>query len=272
MDADEVARLYQQGLTEEQVAQRLGASRTLVGRYLRERGIRIRGQRKHESDVERQRAKKENRERFYQNPRELRSALFGQECRICGVSKDERNLAIHRKDGTPHEEESLRRLSFLKSVNPDEWASLCVACHRGVHWAMGTLGMDWSTVESKAHSGRPVNAQSAGPMSRPLNSVLPSSGKDSRVEGNVEEMRKTLFGDKCHFCGTVPEGMRLVVHRKDGSKHSRRLLSLKKYLRELNPDEWVALCQKHHRYVHWAMDRLHLRWQDMDSAFHGSQT
>lgn len=32
------------------------------------------------------------------------------------------------------------------------------------------------------------------------------------------------------------------------------------------PDEWAALCQKCHRYVHWAEGNLGLEWDDMRSV------
>ena len=84
------------------------------------------------------------------------------------------------------------------------------------------------------------------------------------MEGNVEELRKTIFGDKCYFCGDNYEDRRLVIHRKDGEPHQSSLLWSEVRLKSLNPDDWVALCLKCHRYVHWAMENLNLTYKDLE--------
>lgn len=60
---------------------------------------------------------------------------------------------------------------------------------------------------------------------------------------------------------------RLAIHKKDGERHSDELLWSKEKLSELNPDDWVPLCSKHHRYVHWAMDNLGFSWRDLSETF-----
>ena len=42
------------------------------------------------------------------------------------------------------------------------------------------------------------------------------------------------------------------------------MTSEEKFFRTLNPDEWVSLCQKEHRHVHWAMEKLNLSWEDFE--------
>ena len=267
ISADGPRRHYvREGVTHEEIARRLGVARATVGRHVRER-VENGGRRRYETDGEREEARKENAKRFYQNVSELRDTLFGRECRVCGVSKDRRNLAVHRKDGTEHEEDSLRRISFLKSVNPDEWAAVCRPCHQGVHWAKGHLDMDWDSVEFRVQERITHDQESRGVFSLPASGAMLNPERDASIEGTAEEMRKTMFGNKCSFCGEIPEDRKTMIHRKDGQEHSDMILRSKKYLRQLDPDDWVALCEKHHRYVHWAMRYLHLEWKDIDSAF-----
>ena len=65
------------------------------------------------------------------------------------------------------------------------------------------------------------------------------------------------------FCGIHYEEKRVAIHRKDGRPHEERLTVYEKYFRTLNSDEWVPLCQNHQRFVHWAMDDLGLKWDDL---------
>ena len=56
----------------------------------------------------------------------------------------------------------------------------------------------------------------------------------------------------------------MVIHRKDGRPHESRILASVKYLRNLDSNEWVALCNKCHRQVTWARDTLGMKWNDLD--------
>lgn len=76
----------------------------------------------------------------------------------------------------------------------------------------------------------------------------------------IGELRKRFFGEKCSMCGS--DNRRLAIHRKDGSPHSKNFLRSRENLEDINTDEWTLLCQKCHRYVHWAMDNLQMKWND----------
>ena len=266
---EDARKLYELGLTQKEIAKRLGVSRSTIVNYLRELGVKCRYS-KYESDEERERARKENAKRRLEEVQELREKLFGTKCRICEVGKEKRKLAIHNKSGKEHFENALWGLPFLRRLNPEEWAALCTMCHRGAHWAHEELGMDWKTIESQLEQRTMKRTyQEAVKQNSKHDSQSTSNKKDQKqnLVGEVEDIRKSLFGDECYFCGTIPEGKRLVIHRKDSSPHRGSLLWSKERLRELKPEEWQALCTKHHRYVHWAMKNLGFEWDDIDSAF-----
>lgn len=71
-----------------------------------------------------------------------------------------------------------------------------------------------------------------------------------------KERRKRIllevFGEKCFFCGN--ERTR-ILHRKDGTKHLRRLNII---LAE--KEKYVRVCQQCHRGVHFAMEFFGLDW------------
>jgi transposase len=96
-------------------------------------------------------------------------------------------------------------------------------------------------------------------------SMLENSG-EIKVERKVETLRRYLFGRQCHFCGTEFNGRRLTIHRKDGRQHRSVILWSERNLKSLNPSEWVLLCQKCHRYVHWAMDNLQMKWENFEQG------
>ncbi|MFX1605946.1 MAG: hypothetical protein ACFFDD_08555 [Promethearchaeota archaeon] len=266
IDVDEVYRLYYiKGLTKEEVVEELDIPESRLRKVFKEMewASKIR---KFETDEERALAKKESAKETSQRIKDLREEIFGTKCRLCG---QERKLAIHKKDGTEHERDVLWRIKFLKSVNIDDWAALCIPCHRGVHWMMEELDYNWEDIESLARRKQSAKLKSLEPLSLPEVDA-PSSGKylelKSKFEGNHDELRKAIFGDSCHFCAAKTGEKKIPIHRKDGRNHPGILTRSEKYYRTLNPDEWVLLCSKHHRYVHWAMDTLNLKWDDMKSA------
>ncbi len=270
-NADEIRHLYvEEKLSQREVAERLGTTLYHVQRLIKAQGLETRYQKKHKSDVEREQARKDTARNFRQKVHNLRNELFGRECKICGTTKEERILSIHRKDCTEHDPDALWRLWFLQALDPNEWVPLCTLCHLGTHWVNDDLGMDWPTVEARLDAKSHNDTQAGEPSSPSSTSTRSNAKKDTSSTSNeetVEEMRKAIFGEECHFCGTIPEGKRLVIHRKDGTRHRDGLLWSREQLPNLDPDEWVPLCQKHHRYVHWAMDELGFNWDNLESAF-----
>ncbi|MFW9890277.1 MAG: sigma factor-like helix-turn-helix DNA-binding protein, partial [Candidatus Thorarchaeota archaeon] len=277
IDPEEVWRLYfVNGFTQKEVAEKLGLRSTSpIQRIFKEKKWKVRGRwgpdsfggRRHfETDAERELARKERYQQRLQRIRQMRDALFGTECVICRKSKDEKPLHIHRKDCDEHEQNYLWKEGNLRSLDSNEYAALCVACHRGVHWLERKRGTEWKDIE-KLLRDSPACAKPSKELIPLPDKRTPSSKEYERVArhivGGVEELRDVLFGVECHFCGTDYEDRRLVIHRKDGRPHNLRLLEKERYLRTLKLDEWVALCQKCHRYVHWAEEKLGLSWSDL---------
>jgi len=266
-DPEEARRLYEQGLTHKEIAKKLEISRRTAGKYLEELGVKSKRRSKYKSDAEKKCAKKEQARKRCSIVQELRDKLFGTECRVCGVDRDKRKIIIHNRNFVEHGINALWNLSFLKTLDPEEWSALCVMCHRGVHWANSQLGMDWQAVEDRVkqktleESKRKISTQSQDEQF-----ASDKGGSLHNLEGEVKDIRRALFGDECYFCGTIPEGKKLVIHRKNGAPHRGSLLWSKERLRGLKPEEWIASCTKHHRYVHWAMKNLGLKWDDIDSA------
>jgi DNA-binding CsgD family transcriptional regulator len=264
-DPKEARRLYEKGLTQEAIARKLGVSYFTIGNYLRELGVKIRknGYKSHE---ERVKGRRENAQRHRDKVKALRDDLFGCDCRICGVDRDKRTIAVHRKDCKDHDDKELWRLESLQKLNPEEWAAVCVMCHRGSHWTHEEMNIDFDKLESMAQQGKAAKSEDtlqneeSKDVQLKLEETKPSYSKE------VREMRKDLFGEKCNFCGEIPDDKALVIHRKDGEEHDKEDLWDKERLQNLNLDDWVPLCQRHHRYVHWAMNRLHLDWDDIDNA------
>ena len=277
IDHEEVRRMYfDEKLSQMEVARRLGlASDSPIKRIFRETGWKPRVNRTprfFETEDERELAGREKKGAHNLRIQELRENLFGSKCQICGTTREERIIAIHRKDGSGHEEEALRRVRFLESVNPDEWAALCILCHYGVHWMMEKMNVEWDDIESSIVSEKHLSSIMKACLSLPSSETSSSTEYDnitSHIEERMEpkELRKALFGEDCYFCGSDYERRRLVIHRKDGTTHDSKLLHSEKYLRTLNLDEWVPLCQKCHSYVHWVMEKFQMNWNSLARPF-----
>lgn len=77
-------------------------------------------------------------------------------------------------------------------------------------------------------------------------------------------------GDCCHFCSYEA---RLVVHRKDGMEHKKfHLMSEREFLAELKSGQYVRVCFRCHKAVHWCMTYLRLNWNQITEMWAGSIT
>jgi len=269
-DPEEARKLYEKGLTQEEIAKQLGVSYHTIGNYLRELGVEIR-KRGYKTDEEREAARKEKAQRHLNKVKALRDEKFGSTCRICGVGRDERKIAIHRKDCQKHDEKELWSLKGLRKLNPEEWAALCVMCHRGTHWAHDDMGVGFDKLEGMAKQGKQQDDNMTNLKDE--NSLEDKLEKEEKkyaaISKEAQEMRRDIFGEDCFFCGQIPEDKKLLIHRKDGESHEQRDIWDIERLQNLNRDEWAPVCNKHHRYVHWAMDWLYMSWEDIVSAFSG---
>ncbi len=77
--------------------------------------------------------------------KELRDEIFGTECRLCGKHYEH----VHKKDGKPHKSHILWSRKSLLKLNPDDWAALCMPCHRVSHTLMRAYDFDWNQIEKK---------------------------------------------------------------------------------------------------------------------------
>ncbi|MGY5853326.1 MAG: hypothetical protein RTU92_07175 [Candidatus Thorarchaeota archaeon] len=269
-DSEEVYRLYfDEQKSMKEVAEILGLKGiSPIQRIFKENRWNVRGRwgqgcprRSFSNDDERKQAKQERYELRKQRLKKLREDLFGNKCRICGVGRDEKMLAIHRKDFQGHEQNLLWKAEILRTLNPNEYAALCVACHRGVHWMHTEHSISWAEIEQILAQRTGKKIQSKEPFILPnQQSIIRLS--DCKSKQKIEDLRKLLFDTNCQICGEDYKKRRLVIHRKDGRPHWNGLLRNECSLRSLNQDEWTALCQKCHRYVHWAMDNLQMIWDD----------
>lgn len=75
---------------------------------------------------------------------ELRKAIFGAACTLCGYESKGISLTLHRKDGKTHHPSMTSRKKHLQKLNHTEWAPVCHDCHNIAQWALDKLGIEWS--------------------------------------------------------------------------------------------------------------------------------
>ncbi len=123
IDLDEYKRLYYvEELELEKMAERLKVSVSTLIRFREEQNL---------------------EDRVLNYGKELRDEIFGTECRLCGNPYEH----IHKKDGVPHRSHVTWTRKSLLTLNPDDWAALCVSCHQLTHALMKVYGLDWDEIE-----------------------------------------------------------------------------------------------------------------------------
>jgi len=275
---EEVHRLYfDVGLSQRKAADELGLrGPSPIQRIFKEMGWKTRGKWGHgalygrkifDTQEERELAKKERSEKRQQDLKELREKLFGTKCKICGTSNQNKSLVIHRKDFKEHKQNTLWIKGNLQSLNTDNWTALCVHCHRMVHWLNSHFKLEWYDIDKYLERKNSETQQAKEPFTLSGKETISNRYKEiaESANGNVKELRRLLFGDECYFCNVDNEERKLVIHRRDGRPHNRDILWRENGLGYLNPEDWVLLCRKCHRYVHWAEDNLGLAWEDLRS-------
>lgn len=80
-----------------------------------------------------------------------------------------------------------------------------------------------------------------------------------------QRMASEAVGSRCLFCADQRVGVGgLVLHRKDGATHrSFAHMNADEFEREIHSGEYVRLCSRCHKAVHWAMDHLRFTWDDI---------
>ena len=274
INMDEVRRLYfDEKMNQSEVAKGLGIPKYIVSEIFKENNWNYREFRVHATEEERILARKENRKNTQLKVVEMREKLFGNKCQIC---TSERILAIHRKDGAEHNPDDLWKVNYLKTVNPDEYAAVCVPCHNGVHWRMKTYGQNWEQIKSEADMKPRFELKTRKSLELP-DETVPSSQAYQKIkpgfEGNEGELRRAIFGENCQVCGARYDEKQLYLHRMDGRPHHSDLTFKEKYFRTLEPNEWVFLCFRDHRGVHWELNNFGNRWdvlkRKLDSGAEG---
>ena len=141
--------------------------------------------------------------------------------------------------------------------------ALCVECHRGIHWIYEHQGTEWKDIKQYQKNLDTQLSKARQPYDL---SDEQRETKNNRSDENetVRELRKRMFGEECSICGV--DDRILVIHRKDGRPHKSNFLMKRENLEALDTDEWVSLCQKCHKYVHWAEEKLGLSWDDFETG------
>ncbi|MFX1367437.1 MAG: sigma factor-like helix-turn-helix DNA-binding protein [Promethearchaeota archaeon] len=263
---DDIFRLYfKEERTQEETAKELNLSKDTVQRVFQEmdwesreprRGVTMR---KFETEEERAGARREHRRLTYDRIKDTREELFGTNCGICGIDSESRKHFIHKKDGSEHDDVNLWSLRDLEKINPEEWQRLCTSCHRGTHWMMEKLNMEWEEIETTRQESI---------EDKDSDEIISLDMTRKRLEYehmSVEEIRKDLFGVECSICSKSESEKGLIIHNKAGLPHDRHFLWSKENLQAIDSEEWVGLCRKCHKNVHWSMSDLGTSWDSIES-------
>lgn len=114
----------------------------------------------------------------------------------------------------------------------------------------------------------------AGQVTRTKTPMTDEERKERKRQTSREfSMRKSqerkeaileFIGRICFFCGVDNIERRLSSHRKDGTKHTDFYNMNKEMFNvQVRNNEYVRVCYKCHKHVHWCMDKLNMTWDDI---------
>jgi hypothetical protein len=83
------------------------------------------------------------------------------------------------------------------------------------------------------------------------------NGRQEAKKKRLKERRTKLVNMSGGICQFGNHPWHLRFHKKDGKEH-RSWMDVEK-----NPKDFVLLCEACHRHVHWCMDFLGLKWDDI---------
>jgi len=97
-----------------------------------------------------EKAQKDYRKDFRRRYHEVRIKHLGRGCFFCGRTFA---TAAHRKDGEGHKKITSMTIKEVDTeLKTGNYVLLCYACHKGVHWSMRFLRMDWDRIAKKVLS------------------------------------------------------------------------------------------------------------------------
>ena len=92
-------------------------------------------------------------------------------------------------------------------------------------------------------------------------SLKKQRARNNKYRNKKKDIISSYLGDSCFFCDYK---RRLVTHRKDGNSHEK-LINLKINLlkQELETNNYVYVCYKCHKAIHWCMIYLGFDWDKL---------
>jgi hypothetical protein len=99
--------------------------------------------------------------------------------------------------------------------------------------------------------------------------------KKSNINQQIKRkaIRNKYLKNRCFFCSYNQEFRRLITHRKDGKKHTKfNNMTNQKYLEEMKSKQYVLLCSLCHKHVHWCMDYLGMKWEEIYSRYKSARS
>jgi hypothetical protein len=106
---------------------------------------------------------------------------------------------------------------------------------------MNEYDQNWNQIKSQAT----MKIQSEPKIREPLelpDETVPSSKEyletKRSFEGNKEELRRAIFGEKCHFCDLRFDEKRIIIHRKEIQRSGYLYV---KIIIALSTGQWIHL-------------------------------
>lgn len=112
--------------------------------------------------------------------------------------------------------------------------------------------------QSRTDGHRPVCKACDGAYGQSARAERAREQSRSRLAGR-KTLVETTLGVKCLFCGYRD---RLTSHRKDGQSHKPfNSMGQAEFRQHVESGEYVRVCYRCHKSVHWAMECLGLDWE-----------
>ncbi len=119
---------------------------------------------------------------------------------------------------------------------------------------------EWARRKNKGVETKGINPHEVEDTPTPLGKRITNNNYNANRVKRKNELKDIYLGSCCVICHR--DTIKLDSHRKDGLEHKDfKSMTNKEFEDSLKSGDYVRLCTRCHKTVHWIMKHLNMNWK-----------